>query len=476
MIDLENLTIKKAREHLVKKDFSSVELTEAYRNVIEEKNSAIHAYLEVFDDSIEQAKYADSVIHTKGDDSPLLTGIPLAIKDNILIEGKTASCASKMLSSYRASYDANVIEKLKKENAIFLGRTNMDEFAMGASNEHSAFGGAKNPHDIERVPGGSSGGSAAAVAMNGALGALGSDTGGSVRQPASFCGVVGLKPTYGKVSRSGLIAMASSLDQIGTFGKTVEDTQVLFEAIAGYDPMDSTSLNTPYPKPHTLNPKVIGVPYHVLKEGVDEDVFKNFTDSVKKLEKAGYEIKEIELPYVKYSLPVYYIIMPAESSTNLARFDGVRYGLREEGGNLFEDYAETRGIGFGEEVRRRILAGTYVLSHGYYDAYYTKAKEVRGRIKKELEDVYASGIDVIATPTSPTPAFKIGEKTGSPIQMYLADIFTVPANIAGIPALSVPSGFAVRDRKELPLGIQFMAGYGEENVLFEVGKRFEICN
>ena len=476
-IDLNSLTIKKANEHLVKGDFSAVELAEAYLKNIEKKNKELNAYLEVFDDVIEQAKAAQKKI--EGKEAEMLTGIPLAVKDNILIKGRRASAASKILEGYVAPYDATAISKLKNTGAVFLGRANMDEFAMGSSTETSAYGVARNPHDISRVPGGSSGGSAIAVAMNGALSALGSDTAGSVRQPASFCGVVGLKPTYGTVSRHGLMAMGSSLDVIGPLAKTVTDAEILFNAIKGRDSLDSTSrVYTALPKKEKL---VVGVPRSFLNiGGVDREVLDAFEKSLVILKEKGYEIRDIELPTVKYSLPAYYIIIPAEVSTNLARFDGVKYGIRKGGGNLLEDYNKTRGEGFGREARRRIILGAYVLSSGYYDAYYYRAVKVREIIRGEFAEVFKSGVDIIATPTAPSPAFKIGEKTSDPVKMYLEDIFTVPANIAEIPALSVPMGFAKREeapsagsgRVNLPLGLQFMAEWGNEPALFEAGKTF----
>lgn len=472
-IDLKTLTIKRAYEHLTRGDFSAVELSESYLKNIEAQNKNINAYLEVFDDVKEQAKEAQKLIETKN--GGVITGIPIAVKDNILIQGRTASSASKILETYKATYDATVVKKLKSAGAVFLGRTNMDEFAMGGSTENSAFGSTKNPHDVSRVPGGSSGGSAAALSMDGALAALGSDTGGSIRQPAAFCGLVGLKPTYGAVSRYGLMAMASSLDQIGPFGKTVPDAEILFNAIAGHDPMDSTSVPDEMAKRTKENSEVskkmiIGVPKDIVDSpGIDADVLKNFNEGIAKLKSEGYGIKEISLPNAHFALSVYYIIMPAEASTNLARFDGVRYGFSQKGATPFEDYAKTRGEGFGREVRRRILLGTYVLSSGYYDAYYNKAWSLRNLIGKDFEQAFQE-VDVIATPTTPTPAFKLGEKSNDPLAMYLADVFTVPANLIGIPALSVPYGTVDRDGKKLPLGLQFMAPHFEESRLFKVGK------
>ena len=476
-MDIENLTIKTAHEHLKNKDFSATELAEAFFQNADKKNKEINAYIEIFDDYKKQALLADKVI-ADGDISSL-TGIPLAIKDNILIDGKKATAGSKILDGYVATYDATVIKKLKEMNAIFLGRANMDEFAMGGSTETSCYGPTKNPHDLTRVPGGSSGGSAAAVAMNGALAALGSDTGGSIRQPGSFCGVVGLKPTYGAVSRYGVMAMASSLDQIGPITKTVEDAELLFEAIKGHDPMDSTSATNEVKKTYSKELKqkyTIGVPTDfVYAEGVDSEVLDNFKTSLEKLKDQGHKIKEISLPNLKYSLAAYYVIMPAEASTNLARFDGVRFGLLKESDTLFSDYAKTRGVGFGKEVRRRIMLGTYVLSSGYYDAYYNKAVSVRNIIESDFKKAF-EGVDIIATPTSPTPAFKIGEKSDDPLAMYLADIFTVPVNLAGIPAISVPSCFVEKEGKQLPLGMQFLAPHFQERTLFAIGKELEKQN
>lgn len=475
-IDPATLTISTAREHLISGDFSVQELTAAYLGEIEKKNEKLNAYREVFADARKQAEVADSQLknftRAKRTALPHLFGAPLAVKDNILIEGRHVGASSRMLENYIASYDATGIKKLKAQGVVFLGRTNMDEFAMGSSTETSAYGVTRNPHDEARVAGGSSGGSAAAVAADLALAALGSDTGGSIRQPAALCGVVGLKPTYGSVSRSGLMAMSSSLDVIGPFAKTVSDAESVFNAIKGRDPLDSTSIELSAQKtPVELR---IGIPRLALEsEGIDQDVRANFDESIDKLKKAGCEVTVIDLPSLKYSLPAYYIIMPAEVSTNLARFDGVKYGLHASGANLLEDYLKTRAQGFGLEARRRILLGTYVLSSGYYDAYYAKAVSVRRLIREELRGAFARAVDALVMPTSPTPAFKIGEKTADPLSMYLADIFTVTANIGGIPALSVPSGRVVRDGKRLPLGLQFMAAEGREDILFALGRHFE---
>jgi len=457
MIDLKNLTIKKAQKMIQNREISVAELVSAYQENIKNKNKDINAYLEVFNDPIGEI-----------DETKLLAGIPFAIKDNMLIKGKICSASSKILENYHAAYDATVIKKLRDAGAIFLGRTNMDEFAMGASTENSAFGPTKNPFDLERVAGGSSGGSAAAVAADLGLAALGSDTGGSIRQPAGFCGVVGLNPTYGAVSRYGLIAMASSFDQIGPITKTVEDAEIVFNVIKGKDEMDSTSIkiqDTRYKIQDTLR---IGL-LKYDKSGINDEVNRTIEETIKKLKNLGHEIKEIELPHIKYSVPCYYILVPAEVSANLARFDGVRYGLSKEGKNLLEDYMETRASGFGREVRRRIMLGTYVLSAGYYDEYYGRAQKVRIIIRKDFEKAF-NDIDIILSPISPAPAFKIGEKTDDPLQMYLEDIFTAPAKIAGLPAMSVPAGFA---KSGLPIGVQFIAPWFKEDILFHLGKQYE---
>ncbi len=468
MKELQGLSLTKVRELLHAREISSEELTRQLLEVVEKRNGQVNAYLEVFDDALAQAKAADARI-ASGESGAVL-GVPLAIKDNILIEGRRVGAASKILEGYVASYDASAIGKLRASGAVFVGRTNMDEFAMGGSTENSAYGATKNPHDETRVAGGSSGGSAAAVAMGGACAALGSDTGGSVRQPSSFCGVVGLKPTYGAISRYGLIAMGSSLDQIGPIGKSVSDVQVLFDVMRGRDSLDST--NTPpelYPKGG--KPMTIGIPYHFLGEGMETDARAVFDSAVKKMENAGYRIKDIKLPSVTYALPVYYIVMPAEASTNLARFDGVRYGLRRDGKDMLDEYLKTRGFGFGPEVRRRIILGTYVLSAGYYDAYYRKADALRRVIAREYQNAFED-VDLIVTPTTPGPSFKVGAKQ-DPLSLYLEDIFTVPANLTGLPAMSVPSGVVSRDGQDVPLGIQFTAPQGGEGSLFAAGIDFE---
>jgi aspartyl-tRNA(Asn)/glutamyl-tRNA(Gln) amidotransferase subunit A len=470
-IDVTKLTIKKAAAAMRAGEFTARELAQAYLDKIKERNGELNAYLEVFDDVLAQADAID-VKRKAGDELGELAGIPMAIKDNILIKGRKCSSASKMLENYVASYDAFVIEKLKAEGVVFLGRTNMDEFAMGGSTENSAFGVTRNPHDPERVPGGSSGGSAAAVGGDLALAALGSDTGGSIREPSSFCGTVGLKPTYGAVSRRGAMAMASSLDQIGPIGKTVEDAELIFNTIRGKDEMDATSWSP------TLNASgvgqvktklKIGVPRDFVKAGLNPETAKNFEDTLAKLKANGHEVVDIELPSFKYALACYYVLMPAEASTNLARFDGLRYGAHKDGKDLLADYKESRGAGFGPEVRRRIVLGTYVLSAGYADEFYYKAVAVQKMIKAEYARVFKE-VDIIATPTAPGPAFKIGEKIGDPLAMYLEDIFTVPVNIGGVPAISVPSG---KTEAGLPLGIQFTAAQKREDLLFTLAREIE---
>lgn len=428
---------------------------------MEDKNKDIHAFLEIFKQPIKSTNF--SAIG----ENPL-KGMEIAIKDNMCLEGERATAGSQILEGYIAPYTATAIQKLIDSGVSIVGRTNLDEFAMGSSTENSGFGPTKNPIDTTRVPGGSSGGSAAAVASGMVRVALGSDTGGSIRQPAAFCGIVGMKPTYGAVSRYGLIALGSSLDQIGPFAKTVTDAEMIFNCIKGKDEKDATSY---YPENNDTNlKKVIGVPKGITK-GLEEDVEENFNNALEKMKSLGYEIKEVEMPNLSLSLPVYYIIQPAEASSNLARFDGIRYGLSVSGESVLDEYLKTREVGFGAEVKRRIILGTYVLSSGYHDEYYGSALRAQEIIKNEFKNVFKD-VCAIATPTTPTPAFKFGEKTGNPVEMYLADIFTVPANIAGIPAISLPSGFVNREGKDLPLGFQLMARDYGEDVLFTLGKEF----
>ncbi len=466
MIDLKALTIEKAHDALIGGEYTARELAEAYLKNIEEKNTDLNAYLEVFGDVLEQADKADARIKA-GEKDNLLLGIPFAIKDNILIDDRRVGAASKILERYVAPWSATVIQKLEEKGVVFLGRTNMDEFAMGGSTENSAYGVVKNPHDEGRVAGGSSGGSAAALAADLCLAALGSDTGGSIREPASFCGVVGFKPTYGAVSRHGLIAMASSLDQIGPFAKNIEDAETIFEAIRGLDGYDGTTINIAGKK--EARKKIGVIPKLLHTEGMDPEVKKNFEESVANFKSQGYEVVDVEIPHLDYSLAVYYIICPAEVSSNMARFDGMRFGQRANGENLLQDYMKTRGELLGAEVKRRIMIGTYVLSSGYYESYYGKAGAVRELIKQDFNRAFEE-VDAILMPTTPAPAFKIGEKSADPLEMYLADIFTVAANIAGIPAISIPTGSALSG---LPIGMQLLGQRGDDTLLLSIGKSLQ---
>lgn len=468
---LNELSITDAARMLRAGECTVRELWDACAIAAAERNGELNAYLELFAADEEAIERAQERIDEEGDRAPLLCGIPLAIKDNILIDGHIASAASKILANYEATYDATVIEKLRAAGALFLGRANMDEFAMGSSTEHSAYGTVKNPYDTSRVPGGSSGGSAAAVAANMAIASLGTDTGGSIRQPAAHTGLVGLKPTFGNVSRYGAIALGSSLDQIGPFGKTVADAKALYETIAGFDERDGTTNPADlYPTPEPKEKLRIGVPRHLLEKGIDEDLRAAFDATLEGLKADGHTLVDIELPTSSYALPVYYVIMPAEASTNLARYDGIRYGLAKRGKTLLEDYVLTKTEGFGEETKRRILLGTFVLSAGYIDAYYRKAEAARDVLRDEYATAFKS-CDVIAFPTTPSPAFKFGEKS-DPVSMYLEDIFTVTANLTGMPAISVPmtkEKRVVRDGVTLPIGIHFTAPHGAESVLFKIG-------
>ena len=469
-MNLSELTIKKLHRGFAEKQFSAREVVEEFLRSIEAKDAEIGAYLSVFNDKArEEAAAVDRKI-ASGERPSGLSGVPFALKDNMLVEGTKTTAASKILENYIASYDGTVVSKLKQSGAVILGKTNIDEFAIGSSTENSAFQKTKNPRDLERVPGGSSGGSAAAVAADEALVALGSDTGGSIRQPAAFCGVVGMKPTYGTVSRSGLIAMASSLDQIGPFTKTVEDAEEVFREIAGRDPLDATSVEYHYEsiEPEHARSLTVGLPKEYFISGLSKEVEAGLQVAIEKLKKLGVRFKEVNLPHTKYALSCYYIMMPAEVSSNLARFDGVRYSRRIKAGTLHDLYLENRGEGFGAEVRRRILLGTFVLSAGYYDAYYAKAQKVRRLITDDFDAVFKD-VDVVLTPTTPTGPFRFGEKSGDPIQMYLSDVFTIPANMAGIPAIEIPVG----DDKKLPVGFQLMGRHFEENRLFALGKLYE---
>ncbi|KND47036.1 MAG: aspartyl/glutamyl-tRNA(Asn/Gln) amidotransferase, A subunit [Parcubacteria bacterium C7867-004] len=465
---LNELSIAEAAHGLRAKEFTVRELWDACIGAANERNAELNAYLELFAADDAAIAAAQERIDREGDAAPLLCGIPLAMKDNILIDGHVASASSKMLANYTATYDATVTKKLKEAGALFIGRTNMDEFAMGSSTEHSAYGSSKNPYDISRVPGGSSGGSASAVAGNMALAALGTDTGGSIRQPAAHTGLVGMKPTYGRISRSGLIALGSSLDQAGPLAKTVADAKAIYDVMKGTDPLDSTTIaDDTYPLHESGESLRIGVPRHLLEEGLDSDVCARFDETLERLTAAGHTLVDVELPTSEYALPAYYVIMPAEASANLARFDGIRYGHAPRGKTLLEDYTKSKTEGFGPETIRRILLGTFVLSSGYIDAYYRKADKTRGVLRAEYDAAFTS-CDVIAFPTTPSPAFRFGEKS-DPVSMYLEDIFTVTANLTGMPAISVPMGMVERDGTQLPTGIHFTAPHGADDLLFKIG-------
>ncbi len=478
-MDIQKLTIKKFGDALRKKEFSALEITDAYIKRTEE-DAVIRPYITVCDAAArEEARYVDGLVK-RGVEMHPLAGVPLGIKDNILMEGIRTTAGSKILDAYIGGYDATVVKKVKETHAVILGKTNLDEFAMGSSNENSAFYKTRNPHDTTRVPGGSSGGSAASVAGNFALGALGSDTGGSIREPASFCGIVGMKPTYGSVSRFGLVALASSLDQIGPFGKTVDDAAIIFDTIKGHDAHDATSkvgeyATTSMYDEHRAKELTLGVPREYFEEQMDKDVSRAVQDAINIFKKSGFSVKEISLPHTKYAVSVYYVIMMAEASSNLARFDGVRYARNSEKNTLWDIYKETRGRGFGDEVKRRILLGTFVLSSGYYDAYYLKAQKVRKLITNDFENAFDGGnggVDAILAPVTPTKAFKVGEKISDPIAMYLSDIFTIPANFAGLPAVSLPVKKYPLG-KELPVGFQIIGKPFHEKDIMNLGMWYE---
>jgi len=469
-MDVSSLTIKKIHKGLIDKKFSCEEIVKGYLDNIQKLDKEINAFITVFDkQAIKQAKEIDKLI-SKGKTLPALGGVPIAIKDNMLVEGQRCTAGSKILDNYIAPYNATVVKKIKEQGGIILGKTNLDEFAMGASGEYSAYGLTKNPHNLKYVPGGSSSGSAAAVSAQMCTVALGSDTAGSVRYPSSLCGVVGMKPTYGAVSRYGLIAMASSLDQIGVIAKDVEDAEVLFNIIKGKDLMDATS----YEQSQKVDKKVdiknlkIGVVKECLGDGIQKEIVDITKKAIGKMEKQGIKIETVSLPHLEYGIACYYIIMPAEASSNLARYDGVKFGMAKEADDLLSSYFETRGEFFGTEVKRRIMLGTYCLSAGYYDSYYLKAQKVRIKIKQDFENIFKK-VDLLLTPTSPFLPFKLGERLTDPLSMYMADLLTVPANLAGLPAISVPAG----NVDKLPVGIQFMAPQSGEERIFKVAKFFE---
>jgi len=474
-MNLHKLTIHELHELLVKKEVTSKEATEALYRRVKEVDVKIQAYLMLTEEeAFRQASEVDLKI-SQGKEIGDLAGIPIGIKDILCTKGVRTTCGSKILENYIPFYDGTVVRRLKENDGVILGKLNMDEFAMGSSTENSGFQITRNPWDIGRIPGGSSGGSAAAVAADECIASLGTDTGGSIRQPASCCGVVGLKPTYGRVSRYGLVAFASSLDQIGPITKDVEDCAILMNAISGYDPYDSTSVNVEVPDyKQSLVQDVsgirIGIPDEYFVEGMDPDVENSVKEGIELYKKLGTEVQRISLPHTPYAVAVYYIICTAEASSNLARYDGVKYGLRSKGyRDLMNMYTQTRENGFGKEVKRRILLGTYVLSAGYYEAYYRKASQVRTLMRADFEEAFRK-VDVIVTPTAPTPAFRIGEKVEDPLQMYLSDIFTIPVNLTGIPAISIPCGFS---REGLPIGLQIVGRHFDEGNLLRVAYTFE---
>jgi aspartyl-tRNA(Asn)/glutamyl-tRNA(Gln) amidotransferase subunit A len=488
MFHLHDFTIKKFHDGLEKKEFKALEVAEAYFKHIEDRDKEVGAYLTLTRDcAMKQAEEADLKV-ARGEELGPMDGVPIAIKDNMLVQGERATAGSKILETYSAAYDATAVKKLREAGAVFLGKTNLDEFACGSSTENSAFKKTKNPHDLTRVPGGSSGGSAAAVASHMALAALGSDTGGSIRQPAAFSGVVGLKPTYGAVSRSGLIALASSLDQIGPLTRTVEDAAMLFQSITGADPLDSTTVTRTsgddmlHPSLEKIQSLTLGLPEEYFIPGLEVEVASALLEAIQAIESLGIRTKRVRLPHTKYALSCYYIIMPAEASSNFARFDGIRYeriaNRKSQIANLLEVYTKTREYGFGAEVKRRILLGTFVLSSGYYDAYYAKAQRVRTLIARDFENAFKE-VDVILTPVTPTRAFKIGEKTDDPLAMYLSDIFTIPVNLAGLPAISIPIKATNNSDKlsvinnKLPIGFQLIGKPFREADILGIGQYYE---
>ncbi len=473
-MEMNQLTIHELQKKIREGETTSLEITEALFKRIEAVEGKVNSYITLTKESaLKEAEIADKEIE-KGNIGEL-TGIPIAIKDLMCTKGVRTTCGSRILETFIPPYDSTVVKKLRGDGAVFPGKTNMDEFAMGSSTETSYFGITRNPWDLERIPGGSSGGSAAAVAADECIASLGSDTGGSIRQPAALCGIVGMKPTYGRVSRFGLIAFASSLDQIGPFTKDVEDCAIMMNAISGYDPNDSTSVPAEVPDyreflSRGIDGWTVGIPKEYFIEGIDPEVSAAVEGVIKEVEKLGGQCREISIPHTEYCVTVYYIIAPSEASSNLARYDGVRYGFRSgEGRDLLDMYKMSRSDGFGAEVKRRIMIGTYALSSGYYDAYYKKASQVRALMKGEFERAFEA-CDVILTPVTPTPAFKVGEKLDDPLQMYLSDIFTLSANLAGIPGISVPCGFT---ESGLPIGVQFLAGPFDEGKLLQIAYAYE---
>ncbi len=473
-MELFKLTITEARDLLDKKEISALDIVNSIYGRILSIEDKVQAFVTLTKKkALSMAQEAQQKIDMakKG---AFLIGIPLAVKDNMCTKGIPTTCSSKILFNFVPPYESTVTSRLAAQGYVLIGKTNLDEFAMGSSTENSGFHITKNPWDPERIPGGSSGGSAAAVAADECIAALGSDTGGSIRQPAALCGVVGLKPTYGRVSRYGLVAFASSLDQIGTLTKNVRDSALLMNVISGHDPLDSTSAPVPVPDftgvlGKDIKGMKVGIPREYFIEGMDKEVESSVREAIKKMESLGAVPVEVSLPHTEYAIATYYILATSEASSNLARYDGVKYGLRVEGKDLLEMYMTTRSQGFGAEVKRRIMLGTYALSSGYYEAYYRKAQQVRTLIKRDFEDAFKK-VDIIATPTSPTAAFKIGEKTSDPLQMYLSDIFTISVNLAGVPAISVPCGFTSNN---LPIGLQLIGKHFDEETIFKVAYAYE---
>ncbi len=463
-------TIRSAAAALTAETITSEALTKAYLQQIQGMNNALNAYITVSDQEALTEAHASDERRAQGRSRGLLDGIPLAIKDNILIKGVRATGGSAILAEYVAPTDATVIERLRSAGAVFIGKTNLDEFAMGGSTEHSAFGSTKHPRDLERVPGGSSGGSACAVAADLCVAALGSDTGGSIRQPAAFCGIIGFKPSYGRVSRSGVMAMVSSFDQVGPMTKTVDDARILFEAIQGVDPRDQTTVAFPATsRRHTLKGLRIGLPRQAWGQGMTDEVRSSLEETIEILHAAGAETIEVDLPYSDEALAVYYILMPCEVSANMSRYDGIRYGHRVAAETLLETYQRSRHQGLGAEVRRRILLGTFALSKGYVDAYYHQARKVQTLIRGAYARAF-DGVDVLLTPTTPSTAFRRGEKTADPLTMYLEDVFTVGVNVAGIPAISLPCG----DKNGLPVGMQLIGAHGADDALLLLAEEIEV--
>ncbi len=479
MTELTDLTVRQTVDALRRGEFSCLELTQACLERITTLEEHLHAFITLTPElAISQAKAADHRLvewrRVPEDPIPALLGLPIAVKDVLCVENVRCTCGSRILENFVPPYTATTVQRLLDAGVILLGKTNNDEYAMGSSTENSAYGATHNPWDLERAPGGSSGGSAACVAAHNVPAALGTDTGGSVRQPASFCGVTGIKPTYGRTSRYGLVAYGSSLDTVGVFAHNADDTALIYSQMAGYDPRDATTLDVPLPEiklsdDTSLKGLRIGVPKEYFIEGIQPEVESAVRQAIALLQESGAEVLPVSLPHTEYALPVYYLIAPAEASANLARYDGVRFGVRENADSVIDLFRKTRGAGFGPEVKRRIMLGTYALSAGYYDAYYGQAQKVRTLIKNDFDEVYKS-VDVIAAPVAPSTAFRLGEHTNDPLAMYLEDVFTLPANLAGVPGLAFPVGF---DSLGLPVGMQLMGAHFREDVLFRIAHAYQ---